>query len=135
MFDITNLGGQTLSVSSSRLPVASYYYDSSIRLSPTVAKTAFGCATLIGGPQMKSLSWLSIAFYCVFCIFVIYQQLHVKNFRGSSQSFVLALNMSALAGMLTGFAYLAYYGWSVVWWAPVVIFAVGLVASGLGLFM
>ncbi len=81
---------------------------------------------------MQNLSWPSIAFYCVFGIFVFYQQLHAKNFRGASQSFALALNISAFAGMVTGFAYLVYYGWSVVWWAPVVIFVIGLFAFILG---
>ena len=81
---------------------------------------------------MQTLSWPSIAFYCLFGIFVFYQQLHVKNFRGASQPFALALNISAFAGMLTGLAYLVYYGWSVVWWAPIVIFVIGLVASMLG---
>lgn len=81
---------------------------------------------------MQTLSWTSIAFYCLFGIFVFYQQLHVKNFQGASQSFALALNISAFAGMLTGLAYLIYYGWSVVWWAPIVIFVIGLVASMLG---
>lgn len=84
---------------------------------------------------MQTLSWPSIAFYCVFGIFVFYQQLHVKNFRGASQSFALALNISAFAGMLTGLAYLVYYGWAVAWWAPVVIFVVGLLASLLGFFL
>ena len=78
---------------------------------------------------MQSLSWPSIGFYCLFGLFVFYQQLHVKNFRGASQQFALALNISALIGMLTGFAYLIYYGWSVVWWAPVVIFVIGLLSS------
>ncbi len=81
---------------------------------------------------MQTLSWPSIAFYCLFGIFVFYQQLHVKNFQGASQSFALALNISAFAGMLTGLAYLIYYGWSVVWWAPIVIFLIGLVASMFG---
>lgn len=81
---------------------------------------------------MQTLSSTSIAFYCLFGIFVFYQQLHVKNFQGASQSFALALNISAFAGMLTGFAYLVYYGWSVVWWAPIVIFLIGLIASLVG---
>jgi hypothetical protein len=82
---------------------------------------------------MQSLSGPSIGFYCLFGIFVFYQQLHARNFRGASQSFALALNVSALLGMATGLAYLVYYGWSVVWWAPIVIFIIGIVASMLGL--
>ena len=63
---------------------------------------------------------------------IIYQQLHGKNFRGSSQGFALALNISAFLGLLTGLAYLAYYGWRIVWWAPIVIFVIGILASMLG---
>ena len=81
---------------------------------------------------MQTLSWLSIVFYCAFGIFVFYQQLHAKNFQGASQAFALTLNISAVAGMLTGIAYLVYYGWATVWWAPGVIFIVGLVASPIG---
>lgn len=81
---------------------------------------------------MQALSWPSIGFYCFFGIFVFYQQLHIKNFRGSSQGFVLALNISSILGMLTGVAYLIYYGWQVVWWAPIVIFVIGILAAMLG---
>lgn len=81
---------------------------------------------------MQLLSWPSIIFYCMFSTFVFYQQLHVKNFRGASQSFALALSISAFAGMLTGLAYLLYYGWSVIWWAPIIILIIGLVTSMLG---
>ena len=81
------------------------------------------------------LIWPSIGFYCLFSVFVFYQQLHGKNFRGSSQAFGLALNIFAFAGMLTGFAYLIYYGWTIVWWAPLVVFGIGLIASILGVVM
>ena len=43
------------------------------------------------------------------------------------------LNISALFGTLTGIAYLIYYGWAVVWWAPIAIFVTGLIASIFGL--
>ncbi len=78
---------------------------------------------------MIALSWPSIAAYCAFSIFVFYQQLHVKNFRGESQKFALALNITAFVGMLTGIVYLIYYGWVVVWWAPFVIFFISLAVS------
>ena len=81
---------------------------------------------------MSTLSAPSILFYCLFSIFVFYQQLHIKNFKGASQSFALFLSISAFAGMLTGIAYLVYYGWTVTWWAPVVILITGLVAAMLG---
>jgi len=81
---------------------------------------------------MQSLSWQSIGFYCIFSTFVFYQQLHGRRFKGASQVFRLALNISAFTGMLTGFAYLAYYGWAVVWWAPIVIFLISLLVGVLG---
>lgn len=81
---------------------------------------------------MSSLSWPSIAFYCVFGIFVFYQQLHAKHFRGANQTFGLILSISAFLGMLTGFAYLIYYGWYVTWWAPIIIFVLGILASMCG---
>lgn len=81
---------------------------------------------------MQALSLSSISFYCLFSIFIFYQQLHVKNFQGASQIFALVLNISAFAGMLTGLAYLVYYGWTVIWWAPLIILVVGLVVSMLG---
>jgi hypothetical protein len=34
----------------------------------------------------------------VFGIFVFYQQLHVKNFHGASQSFALALSLAGFVG-------------------------------------
>lgn len=81
---------------------------------------------------MPVLSWTSIAFYCAFSTFVFYQQLHTKHFQGASQAFGFALSISALLGMLTGFGYLIYYGWSVAWWAPFVIFVIGLISSVIG---
>ena len=81
---------------------------------------------------MQALSWPSIGFFCLFGIFVFYQQLHINNFRGPSQGFALALNTSAFLGMLTGLAYLVSYGWHVVWWAPIVILVIGILASMLG---
>lgn len=77
-------------------------------------------------------SWASIGFYCLFGIFVFYQQLHIKTFRGASQTFGFILSLSAFLGMLVGLAYLIYYGWKVVWWMPFIVFGIGLVASIVG---
>ena len=85
-----------------------------------------------GGHSVSALSWPSVGFYCLFGIFVFYQQLHGKNFQGSSRAFGLALNVSALFGTITALAYLVFYGWSVVWWAPFVIVILGIAAAFLG---
>ncbi len=76
---------------------------------------------------MEAFSWPSILFYCLFSAFLFYQQIHMKNFQGASQYFLLALNISVLAGTVTWFAYIIYYGWTISWWAPFVIFVIGLV--------
>ena len=81
---------------------------------------------------MEFLSWMSVLFYCLFSIFVYYQQLHVRDFQGPSKVFELVLSLSAFTGMITGLAYLIYYGWTVVWWAPVVIFVTGILFTFIG---
>jgi len=73
-----------------------------------------------------AISWASALFYCFFGAFVYYQQLHARDFRGASQTFGLILSISAFTGIITGLFYLVYYGWAVVWWAPIVIFIIGI---------
>ena len=53
----------------------------------------------------------------------------MRDFQGESQLFNLLLTLSAFAGMLTGLACLLVYGWAVVWWAPVLIFLISVVAG------
>jgi hypothetical protein len=84
---------------------------------------------------MESLSWMSVLFYCLFCTFVYYQQLHIRHFQGASKAFELLLSLSAFAGLITGVVYLVYYGWTVVWWAPMVIFVIGILFTFIGVFI
>jgi len=81
---------------------------------------------------MQALYWPSIGFYCLFGVFLFYQQLHGRNFRGGSAAFGLALNASAAIGTVVGLFYLVYYGWNVAWWAAIVIFFVGVAAAMAG---
>jgi len=81
---------------------------------------------------VESISWMSALFYSLFGIFVYYQQLHLRDYRGASQTFGLILSISAFTGMITGLVYMVYYGWTVVWWAPIVIFIVGLLSTFVG---
>ena len=93
---------------------------------------------------MQSISWLSVLFYCLFGMFVFYQQLQVRGFemhphlrglRGSSNGFEAILKLSVFAGRITGLAYLIYYGWTGVWWAPILIFVLGLLFTIVGVFV
>lgn len=66
--------------------------------------------------------------YVVFTLFVYYQQLHVKHFRGASKLFGGLLSLFAFAGTVCGFAFLWYYGWTVAWYLPVLLFLISLLA-------
>jgi uncharacterized membrane protein len=77
---------------------------------------------------MGAISWPSIGWYCIFSTFVYYQQLHGKEFRGSSVVFGLVLNLFAFAGMLISFAYCIYYGWNVSWLGAIAAFIIGIFA-------
>lgn len=81
---------------------------------------------------MDSISWASVVFYCLFSNFVYYQQLHAKEFRGASPTFGFFLSLFAFAGMATGLVFLIYYGWKVVWWAPFIIFIIGILFTIIG---
>jgi hypothetical protein len=82
---------------------------------------------------MTKLVWPSIGLYCLFSIFVFYQQLHAKNFGGASEAFGLALAASAFAGTITGLVYIGYYGWNISWWVAGAVLLLGIVAGVAGL--
>lgn len=77
---------------------------------------------------MSSILWPSIGFYSLFSVFVYYQQLHSRDFNGASGALGFSLGLFGFAGMLTGFAYLGYYGWTVSWWGALLAFALGVAA-------
>ena len=84
---------------------------------------------------MENFEILNLLYYCLFSTFVYYQQLHLKEFRGSSKVFELALSIFSLLGMIVGFGYLIYYGYKVSWWAPFGVFIIGLVFMFLAVFI
>lgn len=79
--------------------------------------------------KVEVISLASVIFYCIHGMFVNYQLLHMRDFRGTSEVCGLILSISAVAGTITGLSYLIYYGWTVVWWAPILIFFIGIVFS------
>lgn len=81
---------------------------------------------------MSTFVWPSIGLYCLFGVFVFYQQLHARNFRGGSEALGLALSVSAFAGTVTGLVYIGYYGWHISWWAAAVVLVLGIVAGMAG---
>jgi len=77
---------------------------------------------------MEILPWPSIAFYSAFGIFVYYQRLHAQACVDDGW-LKLLLNALAFAGMLTGFIYLAYFGWKTAWWMPAIPLAMSALAA------
>ena len=77
---------------------------------------------------METLPWPSVACYCAFGIFVYYQRLYAQAYAGEGWQ-KLMLTGAAFLGMLTGFFYLAYCGWTVAWWAPVIPLGMSVLAT------
>ena len=75
----------------------------------------------------NAFPWGVVIPYCFFSMFLFYQQLHTKHFRGASQGFLSLLVLTGFIGMITGLVFLVYYGFKVVWWAPLALFGIGLV--------
>lgn len=80
---------------------------------------------------MTSFVWPSIGLFCLFNVFVFYQQLQSKNYCGSNQAFGLALAASAFAGTVTGLIYIGYYGWNITWWAAAIVLVLGVISAGI----
>lgn len=70
-----------------------------------------------------------IGSYALFSLFVFYQQLHVKTYRGASQSFMTLLTLFAFVAMLAGLAFLFYYGYKVSWLGATGLFFIALVVK------
>ena len=84
---------------------------------------------------MDNFDARNIRYYCLFGTFVYYQQLHFKTFKGASIVFELILSVFAFVGMIVGIAFLIYYGYKVTWWAPIIIFIIGLLFMFVGVFL
>lgn len=68
------------------------------------------------------------ATFAFYSIFVYYQQLHARNYRGASEAFGLVLSLFALCATLAGLAFLIYFGWKLSWWGAAGLFVLGIVA-------
>jgi hypothetical protein len=68
-----------------------------------------------------------IVSYALYSLFLFYQQLHIKNFRGANQGFLMVLNLFAIIAMLGGISYLIYYGFKVSWVGALSLFGIAFV--------
>lgn len=80
---------------------------------------------------MDSITSYTFALYSTMAIFLFYQKLHLRNFRGSSQSFEFLLGISALLGTITGIAFIIYFGVETSWVGASVLFLGGMAVAGI----
>lgn len=73
-----------------------------------------------------------VAVYSLMGIFIFYQQLWGRDFRGGWQTLGLLLNLSGLIGTLTGLVLLGYFAVTVSWVGAAVLGVLGLLGSLLG---
>lgn len=71
---------------------------------------------------MKNFETLNVIYFCLFWIFVWYQNIQSKRTAGIQQTYSMILTFTSSIGMLIGFGYLIYYGINVVWWVPFLLF-------------
>ncbi len=75
---------------------------------------------------------LSLLFaWCLYFGFVNTHQRHASAFKGASQGFHAALNLSVILGSITGLALLVYYFMQVAWYWPILLFIGGSLIAGL----
>ncbi len=60
--------------------------------------------------------------WIIFFGFLNTHQRHAKDFRGSSQNYLLTLNASVLLGRLVTIGLLVYYFMQVAWYWPIALF-------------
>lgn len=78
---------------------------------------------------MEKFSILNLVYYTLFTFLVFHHQHMGKNFKGSSVAFQTIITAIGFLGMVIQYGFLIYYGITVVWWAPFIVFFIGLVAK------
>lgn len=74
------------------------------------------------------MSFALIGSFALYSVFLYYQQLHSRAYRGASEAFGLFLAVFALVAMLSGGAFLLLYGYRESWLAAAGLFGAGIAA-------
>ena len=69
--------------------------------------------------------------WCLFFGFLNTHQRHAANFKGASEGFHAALNLSVIVGSIAGLGLLIYYFTQVAWYWPIVLFISASLIAGL----
>jgi len=80
----------------------------------------------------ESMPLSLIIAWIVFFGFLNTHQRHATRFRGESQGYLLALQVSTLLGSLVGLALLVYYFMQVAWYWPIILFVIASLIAGFG---
>jgi len=76
----------------------------------------------------EDLPWTVVVSYAILAVFANQQKFCVREFRGASKGYELALGYFMAATSIFAIGYLIVYGFKVSWWAPFVLFAGGAIA-------
>jgi hypothetical protein len=74
----------------------------------------------------QHLPWSVVVAYAVYAIFAAQQKFCIRDFKGASHAYYLLLGYFGFFTSVFGIGFLIYYGFQTVWWAPLVLFALGL---------
>ena len=80
---------------------------------------------------MENFETWNVLYYVLFWTFINYQQKHYQNFRGHSVVGEFILGIYAYGGMIVALTFMVYYGFTVVWWAPFVLFLMGIIGMSI----
>jgi hypothetical protein len=80
---------------------------------------------------MENFETWNVLYYVLFLTFINYQQKHYQNFRGHSVVGEFILGLYAYGGMIVALTFLVYYGFTVEWWAPFVLFLMGIIGMSI----
>ena len=75
------------------------------------------------------IPWDVVIAFALFSVFVFYQQLHLKNFRGESRAAEVVLSISCFLGIATGIVFLVCYGLRLGWLSPLLLFGISFVSK------
>jgi hypothetical protein len=74
----------------------------------------------------EHLSWSVVVTYTVYSIFAAQQKFCYRDFKGASLGYHVLLGYFGFFTSLFGVGFLIYYGFRTTWWAPLVLFSLGL---------
>jgi hypothetical protein len=84
---------------------------------------------------MEYFDAYNVLYFVLFWTFINYQHKHLQNFNGRSVIVEFLLSIYTIVGMIVSLIFLAYYGIMVVWWAPFVLFIIGIIGMSFMVFI